>query len=224
MTFTAPSFDCKNLTKNHNPTSLSPIGGMMFRPVLLPLLLLASSLSVSATPLQKAIEARDVEAVQALLQQGADVNELGDYGETALTAAILSGSDAIVPLLLDSGAGIANRNSGGFTPLHAAAYTNNESVAALLVERGASIDDQQNKAGVTALSIAAEENHLGVARVLTDHGAGVDLADMNGYTPLTRAIWIGHTDVAQLLIAAGAKCQPVEILEEPAYSNCLKLQ
>jgi len=74
---------------------------------------------------------------------------------------------------------------------------------------------------VTPLSIAAEQGQVEVARVLLGRGADVEAAERNGYTPLTRAIWRGHEEIVALLQQAGARCQPVEILEEPAYSECI---
>jgi ankyrin repeat protein len=69
--------------------------------------------------------------------------------------------------------------------------------------------------------IAAEQGHTDVVRVLIGHGANLELAEQNGYTPLTRAIWRGQSAVIALLQGAGARCQPVEILEEPAHSDCM---
>ena len=60
-----------------------------------------------------------------------------------------------------------------------------------------------------------------MAKVLIDHGADLEATEQNGYTALTRAIWRGQAEVISLLQKSGAKCQPVEVLEEPAYSDCM---
>ncbi len=60
-----------------------------------------------------------------------------------------------------------------------------------------------------------------MVQLLIERGAALEATERNGYTPLTRAIWRGHSDVVAKLQQAGAKCQPIEILEEPAYSDCL---
>ena len=78
-----------------------------------------------------------------------------------------------------------------------------------------------DKAGVTPLSVASEEGHPGLVKVLIDHGADLEAGERNGYTPLTRALWRGQKEVVALLQKSGAKCQPVAVLEEPAYSECV---
>jgi ankyrin repeat protein len=193
----------------------------LLRTALFIALVFLASASTFAGPLHQAAEKGDLAEASALLAKGADPNEQNENGETALTAAILERQDGLALLLLDRGARTDGRNAGGFTPLHAAAYVDATDIAALLLDRGAAIDDQENKAGVTPLSIAAEENRLQVAGLLLDRGANIEQTEMNGYTPLTRALWRGHADMVTLLQRYGAKCQPVEILEEPAYSECM---
>ncbi|MDH3668025.1 MAG: ankyrin repeat domain-containing protein [Paracoccaceae bacterium] len=187
-------------------------------------LLSVSGSIVFAGPLYDATVDGDLEKVRALIDAGADPDAQGGNGETPLTTALVGGHLSMASLLIDLGADIQGRNRGGFAPLHAAAFAGAAEIAALLLDRGADVNDQANKAGVTALSIASEEGHVGVAQVLIDHGADVEAAEQNGYTPLTRAIWRGQQAVVSLLQQRGARCQPIEILEEPAYSECVKGQ
>ncbi len=175
----------------------------------------------AAAPIHDAAAEGDLSTVTRLLDAGDDVNSRGDNGETALNLAILNGHTALAELLLSRGARPDSRNVGGFTALHAAAYAGDREIAAMLLARGADIDDQANKAGVSALSVASEENRLQVASLLIDRGASIELPEKNGYTPLTRAIWRGHGEMIQLLQSSGAQCQPIEILEEPAFSECV---
>ncbi len=181
----------------------------------------ASSAVAVAGPLHHAARDGDLERVRALIDAGADLDAQGDNGETALNTAILEGHVSVAGLLIDRGADLGARNRGGFTALHAAAYANAVEIAERLLGKGADVNDQQNKAGGTALSVASEEGHAGVAKVLIAHGADLEAGERNGYTPLTRALWRGQKEVVALLQGSGAKCQPVEILEEPAYSECV---
>ncbi len=184
-------------------------------------LFLASSTVAFAGPLHEATRDGDREQVRALIDAGADLDAQGDNGETPLITAIIGGHVLVASLLIDRGADIQARNKGGFTPLHAAAYANVVEIAEKLLSRGADVKDQMNKAGVTPLSVASEEGHPGLVKVLIDHGADLEAGERNGYTPLTRALWRGQKEVVALLQKSGAKCQPVEILEEPAYSECV---
>jgi ankyrin repeat protein len=185
------------------------------------ILFLASSTVAFAGSLHEATRDGDREQIRALIDAGADLDVQGDNGETPLIAAIIEGHELVATLLIDRGADIQARNKGGFTPLHAAAYVNAVEIAEQLLSRGADVKDQMNKAGVTPLSVASEEGHPGLVKVLIDHGADLEAAEMNGYTPLTRALWRGQKEVVALLQRSGAKCQPVEVLEEPAYSECV---
>lgn len=187
------------------------------------LLVAASSMGV-AGPLHDAASAGDVTAVKSLLDAGADRDSKDKNGETPLNLAILAGHDDVALMLLEAGASVEARNRGGFTPLHAAAYAGAPDIAAALLDRGADVNDRRNKAGVTPLSVAAEQGNAEVAKVLLDHGAGIEVAEQNGYTPLTRALWRNQDKVIALLQAAGARCQPVEILGEPTYSKCMSGQ
>ena len=184
-------------------------------------LLLIGANAAFAGPLHDAARAGNQEQVLALIDSGTDPNELGPNGETPLNLAILGDHVLVASLLIDRGADVQAGNRGGFTPLHAAAFVNQVEIAAKLLAQGADVNDQKNKAGVSPLSVASEEGSAEVAKVLIDHGADLEATEQNGYTALTRAIWRGQAEVISLLQKSGAKCQPVEVLEEPAYSDCM---
>ena len=193
----------------------------MLRTVFGLLMSLIAGSQVIAGPLHEASNAGDVGALQAALETDPDIDSQDNSGETPLNLAIVHGHDDVAIMLLEAGASVDARNRGGFTPLHSAAYADRPAVAAALIERGANIEDQGNKAGVTPLSVAAEEGNADVAAVLIENGAEVDVTERNGYTPLSRALWRNRDRVVALLQAAGAVCQPEEILGEPTYAKCM---
>lgn len=196
----------------------------MFRTIFaLSMLAVAYSPGVAA-PLHDAVGSGEVEQTRSLLNAGADPDARNDNGETPLNLAVLGGHQSVALLLLEAGASVDARNRGGFTPLHAAAYAGATEIASTLLDRGADINDKRNTAGVTPLSIAAEQGYVDVAKVLIERGAEIELAEQNGYTPLTRALWRNHAKVIALLRASGARCQSVEILGEPTYSKCMTKQ
>ncbi len=92
------------------------------------------------TPLHLAIFGGQPEAVQALLEHGADVEALST-GSIArvrpLGTAAFVGSTALAAALLDAGADPNGRGEGGFTALHTAAQSGNVALARVLLDRGA---------------------------------------------------------------------------------------
>jgi hypothetical protein len=126
------------------------------------------------TPLSSASMSGDLEMVQVLLDNDADVNSRNEYGSSSLIVA----SDYVGPqtlhivrLLLHNG---ANPNVWtsiwGTTPLHAASYRGNLEVVRLLLEYGADVE-RKNKEDRTPFEVALEGRHHEVALFLSFHGA-----------------------------------------------------
>lgn len=174
-----------------------------------------------ANPVHDAARSGDVNKISELIDDGVSINALDDKGETPLIIAILESRFSVVDIIIEHGADIRARNRGGFTALHAASYVGNSAIARKLLDKGADVNDQDNKAGVTALSVAAEEGYSGVAQVLIDFGAKLEASERNGYTPLSRALWRGQSDVVKVLQKSGAKCQPIEVLGQATYAQCI---
>ncbi len=183
--------------------------------------LVVGLLPASAAPLHEAAKADEVQEVERLIQAGADVEALDEDGETPLTAAALAGKTAAVKLLVARGADIKRRNKGGFTALHAAAYTGHIQIVEFALDRGAGIDDQDNKAELTPLHAAAERDYLDIVELLIERGARVDLKELNGWTPVSRAMFKAHKEVVKHLRQHGATCQPPNLVGERNFRFCM---
>ncbi|SVB31681.1 uncharacterized protein METZ01_LOCUS184535, partial [marine metagenome] len=64
----------------------------------------------------------DIEAVKQRLAEGADVNVINNFGETALHKASAEGHGEIVELLVANGADVNVKDRNGWTPLHHVAW------------------------------------------------------------------------------------------------------
>merc|ERR1711871_1669258 len=73
-------------------------------------------------PLHAATKRGDVDAMTQLLDEGAEVNQVTESGETPLVLACAKGHVDVVRLLLDRGADVHRSNSDGMTPLLIACY------------------------------------------------------------------------------------------------------
>jgi cytochrome c len=158
-----------------------------------------------AGPLQDAAKAGDLEKIEQLVAQGADVNEKGLA--TALHYAIREGHVKAAELLIKRGADV-NATSTWGTPLHLAASGGQADIAQLLLEHGA--DTNARRQSQTPLHIAAIAGQTEVVRVLLDHGADINALDELDQPALHLAIINGHPETANLLKERGTKAPPAE--------------
>lgn len=137
------------------------------------------------------------------------VNMQDTFGNTALIYAASGGHTGIVRLLLAHGADPQIRNRIGSAALERASGNNHQAVVSLLRRAVAGghvasqpivIDERAH-----ALLAAARRGDIVEARDLLERGADPEArSPMSGWTPLIVASMQGHTEVALLLLAAGA--------------------
>ena len=136
----------------------------------------------SWTALIWASRSGSIEAINLLLDSGADVNLPGptgdDWDATPLQHAILAQQPAAVRLLLDRGADL-NRGAGG---------------------------------SPTPLSLAAGDTDPTILKLLLAHGADPSIEDENGATPLSRAVSAGPLNGPDRPMFGGCRVETVRAL------------
>ncbi len=161
------------------------------------------------TPLMAATKARQPEAFQALLDGDADVDLQDDRLDNPFLYAGAEGVLEILRLATDAGADPAITNRyGGVALIPASERGHVETVRFLLTETDVDVD-HVNKLGWTALLEAillsdGGPRHQTIVALLIKHGADVDLADKDGVRPLAHARARGQSEIAALLVDAGA--------------------
>jgi ankyrin repeat protein len=127
--------------------------------------------SEGLSPLHLAVIVQSQEIVDALIQNGAIVDMVNNYGQTPLLQACLGGNLEIIRLLLKAGANPGHQNHQAHSVLHyLAAYCYDATLVEEIIERGADINATSIKLNTPLHFAGMNGNHV-AAKVLLDHGA-----------------------------------------------------
>ncbi len=158
------------------------------------------------SPVADAAMRGDMDAVRALLEEGADVNAAQGDGMTALHWAAQNGNVALADLLLHAKAKVdAVTRIGSYTPLHLASRNAHSAVAKKLLDAGSDPNAGTTTGGSTPLHFAAGSGDVGTVTALLDEGAEINTREERwGQTPLIFAAAANRVDVLKVLLARGA--------------------
>jgi len=164
------------------------------------------------TPLHHAARAGHLEAIEILLQLGADINRGSKYQWTPLGHALSLHQAVAAEYLLKRGAKPSARdvfaacpqpdarclellathgcdlnmmNENGETPLH---WVRSPACAQLLIQHGVPVNAQNKPNGYSALHHASMNGDIEMVKVLLDAGADARLLDKNGEPALNHAL------------------------------------
>ncbi len=165
----------------------------------------AALLAAIAAPIADAAMDGNLDAVRALLKQGADVNGAQGDGLTALHWAAKKGDAAMAGMLIYGGANVrAATRLGGYTPLHLAAEIGSAPVIAALIKGGADVN-ALTITGTTPLMLASAAGDAASLTSLLDAGAEANAKETGrGHTALMFAAAGNRVDAVKLLLARGA--------------------
>ena len=150
----------------------------------------------------------NLEIVEYLIENGANIEAKDDYGNTPLhTAANYGSTLEIVEYLIENGADIEANNNDGNTPLHHAAENGNLEIVEYLIENGTNIEAKGDYS-YTPLHLAARygkpEIDLKIVEYLIENGADIEAENKAGDTPLHLAAGYGNLEIVKYLIENGA--------------------
>ncbi len=164
------------------------------------------------TPLGWAVIHSDVNTVDQLVRDHADVNELDKIRNSPLCHAVSYKNDEIVTLLINAGADL-NRPCQADNippPLHLAIEYKMFRNARILLEKGADVRMKDYR-GQTPLHIVVSEivygdhgQQLEITRSLLNRGADKEARDNYGDTPLHKCASVGNTHTCAALVEAQA--------------------
>lgn len=148
----------------------------------------------------EAIQQGDVEKVDRLIEQGADLHGDGVNRKSPLHEAMRLGRGAVARRLVEKGADVNARIGDGYSPLRVAVSSNDAAMAEFLIANGADVNTA-TRFGETPLHAVHEP---AMAALLLARGADVGAKAIDGGTPLHYAAWWDREVVARLLVEHGA--------------------
>ena len=185
--------------------------------------------------LDAAVYGGKIEAVQLLLDKGADVNAQGGFYGNALQAAAFTGNVEITRLLLDKGANV--NAQGGFygNALRAAVYKGSVEIIQLLLDKGADVNAQGGEyanalqaaadwSNVVSSTVDETRSNVEIIQLLLDKGADVNAQGGKYGSALQTAVYVGNIHAIQLLLDRGAEVNTQggmfgTILQAAAYNG-----
>jgi ankyrin repeat protein len=155
------------------------------------------------TPLLFAAREGELDSAKYLLAAGANVNDVGADGSSALAVATFSGQRAVAQLLIEHGADV-NAADGGYAPLHAAVAREDLTLAKALIAHGADLNVRLTKAtqarrthddfafdrkmiGATPFMLAAKDGEAEFMHAFAAAGADMSITRQDGSPPLVVA-------------------------------------
>lgn len=185
-----------------------------------PLTLLNETFQHGLSPLHAAIEVEDIDLVQGLIEQGADVVSKGKYSLSVLHVAVNTGNPDLVELLLICGADINavyREDDMVLTPLAFAVQNGDIAMVQLLIKHGADAEILCSK-GATALYFAAKHGYLEIVKCLLSQEVAINVRRKeDGLTPFLIAAKNGHLEVMRVLLEAGANYLEKNFQGEEVY-------
>jgi hypothetical protein len=155
------------------------------------------------TPLMKAVAQNDLGSVKTILNDGAQVDAVSNFGSTALLKIGAKTSPEVVTELLMAGADVNHEDRDDNTTLLIAARVCGADVVRILLNVGAH-RNFPDKTGNTALIYAVLHIRIDTVKVLIAAGANLSTRNSQGLSALKCAINNNSEEIVKLLKASGA--------------------
>jgi len=141
----------------------------------------------NSTPLNNAAFNGYDPIVKLLLSSGANVNLQDHKGFAPIHLAVSKGHLKVCKQLIAAGADLSLKTNDGGTALHIASAYGFMSICKLLVEKACPINEK-DKFDCNALHVAVGQVNKPLVKYLIEKGADVECTNINGHTPLLRAL------------------------------------
>jgi len=155
------------------------------------------------TALTSAATKDNLDVLNVLIANGADVESTTMFGQTPLMAAALYGHVDIIKVLLKKKAKVNTLDLHGASALHLASKNGNVEIIQHLIDSGEILDlDAQTNLGMSPLVVTSVYGHLSSMKLLIANGANVHKVNGEYGTPLHQAAALGHLNMFEYLLFA----------------------
>lgn len=152
----------------------------------------------------------NIDIIEALIKDGADINSHNQEGVSPLMAAVSAGQIEVVNKLLECQANVNAKDISGNTALIYGALNGNSEIIEILLLSGASINDQTDE-GISPLMAAVRAEHINVIKKLLKYQANINAKDITGHTALMNAALNGNSEIIEILLSSGARVNDLTI-------------
>lgn len=146
----------------------------------------------------------DLDFIESLLDNGADVNFTDKHGQAIIHEVSRVWHVDVAKFILEKGGNINLRDKYGRTPLHVAASVDYPEMVEFLVQNGATINHRTEGELQTPVHFAAKNDAVRSLKMLIKLGAEINDLDYKRRTPLHAAAELDRSETAKLLIELGA--------------------
>lgn len=136
--------------------------------------------------LNKAAMHGETRVCRALIEKGANITDLDEYGRAPIHSACCFRAVSIDPtgileMLIEAGAPVNQADRQGRQALHYAAHQSNSQASTFLIEHGAQLNQLDNH-GLAPIHIAVNNLETKVLRTLVQAGADIEQRNAKGHT------------------------------------------
>ncbi len=179
-------------------------------------------------PLMMAAEYEQIEILEYLIKQGAQIDSKNWANQTPLSLAAYKNAIKSIPVLIKHGANIESEDSFGQSPLYRAASSGHLESVKLLLKYGANINaisfNEKIKNGRTILMNTIKErteikNSFQIIQFLLDNNADITIADQKGESPLSWASKNQKNKIAKIIIKKWQTNITTKQLSDLKHSN-----
>lgn len=153
------------------------------------------------------------DAVQVLIDAGANINQTSAVGWTAAHDAAFHGNARALKVLIDSDADIHQLDNDKSTPLLLAIQNNQNDCAYILIKSGAQINETGNTLNWTPLMYAIAKNNLRCVEMLLEADADLTHQAQDGSTALELAQYAKNEDIKTIIETAYNRMRHIQKLD-----------